>query len=1485
MKSATENRKPYSGLTRSLVIAIDIGTTFSGVSYAILEPGEIPKIHGVTRFPGQEHVAGNTKIPSIIYYDKHGKMMAAGAEADTSSVMAQAEDDGWTKTELFKLRLRPRTMQLNMNGMRLGPLPRRKTAIHVFGDFLAYLYRCTRNFIIDTHGNGAALWNTVENNIQFVLSHPNGWEGAQQSKMRRSAVYGGLIPDTNEGKARIRFVTEGEASLHACVLNGLAADVLTNPSKNGFLIADAGGGTLDISAYAIRGTLPLVMEEIAPPDLEELGNSLKAKKLRDSKYGTPAALDHITQRFDETTKRLFRDRNELQFIPFGSPLDKDLSVGIRGGQLKLTGNEVANLFEPSVDAAVSAIRAQIDASNGIIKSVFLVGGYAASPWLFHQLQERLAPLNVTVSRPDTQTSKAVADGAIGFYCDHHVSARMSKFMYGVEFLREMDPANPDHVARQERLCELPSGPKLLPDAFDCILNRGVKVKESTVFTRKYCTELTSLSMLSMFEVEIWCYRGGTVIPKWIDRHGDEFSTLCVVQADLSPLSGSAEPKAGKNGKTYWTIVFSVEIHFGLTEFKARIKWVDDSLIFLAPLLLTHAVSSGPASIIYNERGHRAEEDEPDGYPEDDVGTASPRNDRLRSEPASRARTPVEQFYHPSSGEIRGMSPALPVAQPLVEAPSMSRTPSLSKGYVSPSIASALHSSRDLSRSMEPEKSSQSPAKRERTPSLAPSVAAPSISSRERTPSLAPSVAASPVTAPRSRTPSLAPSVAAPSITPRERTPSLAPSVAAPPITPRERTPSLAPSLAASFTAPPDLSRGFEPEAAVTPTTPKDKGKEKEKTPVATPKIEDVAIEAPLAKTPKTTPKTTPKMEATLPPVEPTPPSAKPTPKSTLKATPKVEETLPPPVVEPTSASKSSGFMDTVSNSLWGSKPSEAITSVFGGWGSTSSAKDVPKASESSFSAASKRMSFAWGSSAEENKPSEVINPIDDAPKSSPVPPAAPTIDDIPKSVPAPETSQSPVVQDAPAEAPEPPAPAASPAAVPVTAKAKKKKKGGASAAATPAVEAIETPVTPSVEPPPAPAPATTEPEPTPAAAVEEATATSEKPSSNVLTPIGLEEVTLSTKTPEAGPLAMSDEVQDTASSLFDSNVWGSSNAAAPKSNDLFDALGSLDKDTSQSETPANEVKEAEVKEPEVPVETPTKSTFGWGAPSKATTPAEKSKAPLAWGAKTTPTKPTPLGWGASSKAATPTEKPKTTDWGTSAGTTNSTPGWGTTSSFGSAAKAPAKSPWGSKLNTPTTPSSPWGAKPSTTAEVKEKEENAKEEEEKAKAEAEVKAKEEAEAKAKEEAEAKAKEEAEAKAKAEAEVKAKEEAEAKAKEEAEAKAKEEAEAKAKEEAEAKAKEEAEAKAKEEPEAAEAKAKEQADAKAKEEEEAKTKEEAETKAKEEEEAKAKEEVTPEDAAADAVSPTAAEDDDKGDGDGGGGGGLGGGAKKKKKKKGKK
>ncbi|KAL5525758.1 hypothetical protein ACEPAG_7095 [Sanghuangporus baumii] len=835
--SKANNRKPYNGDRRALVLAFDVGTTFSGVSYAFLDPGEVPKIHGVTRYPGQEHVTGNTKIPSLLYYDRNGRVVAAGAEAENGQIAAEAEDHGWYKVELFKLRLRPRRMQLDMNGMRLSPLPPGKSSEDVFGDFLAYLFNCTRKFIEDTHANGANLWLAVERDIHFVLSHPNGWEGAQQSRMRRAAISGGLIPNTDEGKARIRFVTEGEASMHACILSGLAHDVLA--SGNGFVVADAGGGTLDVSSYILRGTHPLQIEEVAPPDCVFSGAVFVSRrcrvfleeKLRTSKYGEPDILDHITKRFDETTKRLFRDKKEPQYIQFGSPLDKDSRVGIRSGQLKLLGTEVADLFEPSIHAAVASIHRQIELSRGAVKAVWLVGGFAASPWLFSQLQQRLSPLGVTVNRPDSQTSKAVADGAIGFFCDHHVSARMSRYMYGVEYLREIDVNDQEHITRAGRQLQLPSGPKYLPDAFDCILAKNVRVKESSVFSRKYYTEVTKLSTLSVFEIEIWCYRGGETIPKWIDRNSDQFGSLCFVRADLSKLSNSAEPKKGANGQTYWTVVFSIEIHFGLTEFKARMKWNEDG-----------KVRYGPATIVYNEKGVRSDEDDAHSVAGgDDNIPVSPRRPygsllshstsargsrhRERDRERGMRREPSHQAHAPSlsgdgiSRSMSGQTDATsaetvtrepsppPVSAPPVASSISSSMRGKSRSRGLDSVAPSVHEPEPeptLERELEPSIHSHAPSMHSRAPS-----ASVPMSMHSRAPSTV--VAASPSI--HSRTPSVAapPSMhsRAPSVAQAPSAHSRAPSMAPAPSASHSRTPSAAPAT------PPTLSRA--PSASQVPS--------------------------------------------------------------------------------------------------------------------------------------------------------------------------------------------------------------------------------------------------------------------------------------------------------------------------------------------------------------------------------------------------------------------------------------------------------------------------------------------------------------------------------------------------------------------------------------------------------------------------------------------------------------------------------------------
>lgn len=89
------------------------------------------------------------------------------------------------------------------------------------GDYLRYLHEETASYIKICHSDGSNLWDEVKDKAIFVLGHPNGWKGVPQQRYRTSAVLGGLIQDTAEGHARVKFVTEGEASALACLSGGL----------------------------------------------------------------------------------------------------------------------------------------------------------------------------------------------------------------------------------------------------------------------------------------------------------------------------------------------------------------------------------------------------------------------------------------------------------------------------------------------------------------------------------------------------------------------------------------------------------------------------------------------------------------------------------------------------------------------------------------------------------------------------------------------------------------------------------------------------------------------------------------------------------------------------------------------------------------------------------------------------------------------------------------------------------------------------------------------------------------------------------------------------------------------------------------------------------------------------------------------------------------------------------------------------------------
>ncbi|KAI0668093.1 hypothetical protein C8Q78DRAFT_1081495 [Trametes maxima] len=584
---------PYQGPARKLVIAMDVGTTYSGVGYAILDPGEVPRIQGITRFPGQEDSAGDSKIPSIMYYRRDGTIHSVGAEAAQPGMELEAEDEDLVFVEWFKLHLRPENLGSdNVRRADLPPLPEGKNVLDVFADFMRYLFTCTQRYICETHASGESLWQSVKDRIEFVLSHPNGWEGLQQGKMREAAVKAGFVPDTQEGRERIHFVTEGEASLHFCIRSGLTTDSIADGQN--VMIVDAGGGTVDISSYSFVSTSPLSVEEIASADCIMHGStrvnvraeSFLKERLKSSPYGNEEDIKAMMDYFNKSTKPIFKDVKDQSYIRFGSMSCNDPKVKIRRGQLLLSGSEMESFFKPSLDAIVAAVQTQRQTASRPISTVFLVGGFAANPWLYAHLQSALDPLGLTLCRPDTHTNKAVAEGGVSFYLEHFVSARVIKVTYGTVVNIDYDVRDPEHVVRSAHKIVRPSGRVVIPDSFSSILTKGTRVRGAEEMSRGYFKESREAKTLDTMSAEIMCYRGKKQDPRWVDLEPECFTTLCTVFADTSRVVKT--PRAGKNG-VHYAQAFDVVLMCGLTELKAQIRWTENG-----------EEKRSPAKIVYDD---------------------------------------------------------------------------------------------------------------------------------------------------------------------------------------------------------------------------------------------------------------------------------------------------------------------------------------------------------------------------------------------------------------------------------------------------------------------------------------------------------------------------------------------------------------------------------------------------------------------------------------------------------------------------------------------------------------------------------------------------------------------------------------------------------------------------------------------------------------------------------------------------------------------
>lgn len=106
--------------------------------------------------------------------------------------------------------MRPSHLPL-IRELALRELPPNTTVDDVFAHFLEYVKRQIQEYIGDQHADGHAIWSNLFPSMCVILTTPNGWEGAQQQRMRQATIRAGLV-DSDGGK-RVKFVTEAEVSI------------------------------------------------------------------------------------------------------------------------------------------------------------------------------------------------------------------------------------------------------------------------------------------------------------------------------------------------------------------------------------------------------------------------------------------------------------------------------------------------------------------------------------------------------------------------------------------------------------------------------------------------------------------------------------------------------------------------------------------------------------------------------------------------------------------------------------------------------------------------------------------------------------------------------------------------------------------------------------------------------------------------------------------------------------------------------------------------------------------------------------------------------------------------------------------------------------------------------------------------------------------------------------------------------------------------
>lgn len=468
-QSAPEETRPAApAVSAKIAAAIDFGTHGTGFAWAIAE--ELDKDPNTRSINYHSDWSGTlTSYPknlsALLLDGDKVKYWGYDAKRRWARAMAEGKDGNLGYAYAFKMALKP--------SRYADSLPRGQGRIRVrtpqdaYPLIVAYLEKMKQSALQAISETGYQ-----ESGVHWCVTVPAIWDTPDWELMRKAAVEAGFPP------GRLLLAREPEAAALQCQVHmarlSAADEGYHDLSAVGsrFVVADCGGGTVDITAYrVIRSTEgEQQLDELCRASGGKFGseyiNREFVRTALSKHFGGRALLAEVQRRFPlemlEIVDQWEREKVSVEVevesgklrvtdsILLGVPysivefLKQKLPSGERvRSRITIAPEEIGKLFESSVGPVLreiagrlAEIRSNAGAPSGP-EVLLLVGGFAASKYLQESIRLRFGD-EVKVIVPN-HTAAAVMFGAVRLcHRPAAIHSRRARYTYGISWCQRAE---------------------------------------------------------------------------------------------------------------------------------------------------------------------------------------------------------------------------------------------------------------------------------------------------------------------------------------------------------------------------------------------------------------------------------------------------------------------------------------------------------------------------------------------------------------------------------------------------------------------------------------------------------------------------------------------------------------------------------------------------------------------------------------------------------------------------------------------------------------------------------------------------------------------------------------------------------------------------------------------------------------------------------------------------------------------------------------